>query len=121
MFQAAATAYLDESPAGSQSELTIVNAVKSLREFEAEINLVKAKAESESVGEDGSVSGSGSERAAQPATKFGFTRSELLMFLALRPTSQATLNLIVEECEERLDEAQSERLQAVVEGALPTK
>lgn len=124
--QGKAIAYLEQSPAGSQSESTVLAAVKALKSFEAEINSGKVAAGAgsgaavtSSSSSSRSASDSSSEEATMPANSFEFTRSELLMVLALRPKSQATLNLIVEECEERLDEAQCERLQEVVESALP--
>lgn len=45
---------------------------------------------------------------------FGLTRAELVQVLNLAPASAVEVHLIVEDCEERLDEARVEALIAVV-------
>ena len=140
--QQRAVAYLEESPAGSQTEAAVCGAVRALKKFEKEINASKVGSGGGGSGGSGGSGGvdasdlkialgrdgvgqrkEGGEEEGEAAdgAKFEFTRSEILMVLALRPKSQATLNLIVEECEERLDEAQCEQLQGVVEAALPVR
>lgn len=50
---------------------------------------------------------------------FGLTRAELLQVLNLAPVSEVEVHLIVEECEERLNEQQVADLIAVIGKHLP--
>ncbi|KAJ3298728.1 hypothetical protein HK104_010365 [Borealophlyctis nickersoniae] len=52
-------------------------------------------------------------------TSFDLTKAEKLMLLNLRPKSAVELNVIIEECEDRLTEAQQNALLEVIREKLP--